>query len=443
MSLAHNLPPKVLERIAGYTLSLPSSEDCIGKHPWAFSQVCHSWRAVALGMHWVWAYISLPRLDWQWADAGCASATAAVRAYLQRSGEHPLTVKTVNTRAKDTAQDVWDALAPHVHRIRELALMSSGEDLPEAFRCPLPALRELLVECAYALSIDAPNLCVLEINAMYMSNVDLPWENLRALQFCDMVILVPDFHVLRNCARLEVLSLSVEHFSMADAQPGDPVHLRYLHTLIIGEAAIEVCPYLRTPALQDFTLSIQSNDVYTGWHERMGLLESVTHMTLRDMRCIYGYDINLLRALVKIPKQLRKLTIVDASGLYPEPPCATNQGLLDALIFDETAPSLTSLTEMDFVNGIEGIEWTDDDVSLVRRVVESRASSGSDVCAPLERFSIWTPFADFPASALFEGWAKVKGNDGNCILNVDIGRQGTQVQVEPGSDFRFAVQFIA
>ncbi|KAL1672928.1 hypothetical protein EV122DRAFT_223733 [Schizophyllum commune] len=443
MLVAHNLSPKILERIAGYTLPPLWYEDLIGKHPWVFSQVCRQWRAVALDMYWVWAYISLPRLDWQWAEAGCASATAAVQAYLQRSGDHPLTVKTVNTRTKDTARDVWEALAPHVHRIRDLATMSNCEDLPEAFRRPLPALRKLLVECAYVLSIDAPNLRILEISDTYLSSVHLPWENLRAFEMCDMVLHASDFHVLRSCARLEVLSLSLEVFNAGEEDIRETTYFPNLHTLIVGGVAIEVCPHLRTPALQNFTLSIQSDNEYTGWHEPLGMLETVTHITLRDMHCIYGYDIDFLRALVAIPKQLRKLTLVDATGLYPEPPCATNQGLLDALVFDEAAPSLTSLTEIDFVNGIEGIEWTDEDVSLVRRVIESRASLSGGACAPLERFSIWTPFADFPAAELQAAGAKLEGGGRKRILDVDIGRQGTQVRVEAGSDFRFSVQRIA
>ena len=95
------------------------------------------------------------------------------------------------------------------------------------------------------------------------------------------------------------------------------------------------------------------------------------------------------------------------------------------------------------MNGIEGIEWTDEDVSLIQRVGESRASASSNVCAPLERFSIWTPFADFPASALRESWAEFEGSGGKCVLNVDVGRKGMQVQVEPGADFQSAVQSIA
>ncbi|KAI5889098.1 uncharacterized protein SCHCODRAFT_02359444 [Schizophyllum commune H4-8] len=422
LSTIHMLPQEVLEQIAGYTLPSGWYTDDIGKRTWAFTQVCREWRKLALAMHWPWAHIRLgyqPYDGW-WSETKNEAITDVVETYLQRSGQHPLTLVISGTLTSHSVPALWDALMRHAQRIVSIVGVDSNHrGYSYGYRVPLtvhfPTLRKLIHNGLSSVEIVAPNLRALD---SYLCGIHPSWDNLRVLKTCGPLE-GKRLAALRHCIRLEVLSLSHE-FTYVPLLSEDcrPISFPMLQTLEVAWGAVEICPLLDVPELRHFILISIDCGAHYDWYKKLDLLWPVTHITLRNMHIQDAYPVSLLRPIIAIPWRLQKLSIVEET-----PPTAFDDGhyyglhddLLQTLCFDKAAPSFAYLSELEIITGSEG-GFETGDLDIMRRILESRIAPPPG-CTPLQRLSLKCLSSSYLYSDL-EDWLRAQGRDDKRILNI-------------------------
>ncbi|KAI5896665.1 uncharacterized protein SCHCODRAFT_02615494 [Schizophyllum commune H4-8] len=433
LSPIRRLPPELLAEIAPYTLPSRWFTDHIGKHPWYFSQVCRSWRSVAIATGWAWAQIRFP----QWLRVRIVNRadllSHIVGLYLQRAAATGSPIKIRGLRKAHVEDERTRAcLMAYADCIHTLEVKTKYDLLP--FTCHLTALQRLIVHNELFDNVDAPNVRIVDLYEASPSTIELPWANLRAFKMHGCIS-GPDLTVLRSCTALEVLSLTDDTLGLEFHS--DPLVFPALHTLEIGSAAIEVCPHLVAPALHHFILNMGSDDNYT-WHVELqrsplqmlaNLLPPVTSLTLRNMDT-YDFENIPVRELLALPRKLQKVSaVIETDYALQSGTLTMYRDLVTVLGWDEAHPTLPHLTEIDLVSGTRDIPWSDDDVALVRRLLVSRAAgAATGGCARLERLNIRTPFAPFPVGPLAESWADARGTDGQRVMAIDRHCQGEPVE---------------
>ncbi|KAL1675914.1 hypothetical protein EV122DRAFT_280575 [Schizophyllum commune] len=405
LSPLRKVPPELLAEIAAYTLPAQWFVDQIGKHVWRFTQVCRTWRQVAIGMHWPWAHFIVSKSAF---DRPSPAMISAVTTYLQRSGSLPLTVLGIHTNWDEGTQD---ALWTHIGRIQTYeAMCAYDEDDGGLDGGCFPALHELLIRNGSCCSIEAPNLRVAELFESHAESMYLPWENLRALRFSGDLTMYPSpLGVLRKCPNLEVFSL----IDVMDyrSHPSSPslIPLHCLRTLEVGLKFIDALPFLFAPNLRHFILdmafepdeSLESVSLVA-----CSVLEPVTCITLRNLE---SYAASLLTSVISVPKKLQKLCMVE-----------------DTVDWD----TLLRPARRFLVNGEKSAKWTPTDVVLVRRLLETRAALPPDMAAPLERLNIWAPYAtESPPELLAAEITNLRTRSGAPILHLNV--DSPRVPVEP------------
>ncbi|TRM70290.1 hypothetical protein BD626DRAFT_26854 [Schizophyllum amplum] len=384
------VPLEILGEIAPYTLpdSWFQRDRPPGSNVWPFAQVCCSWREVALGVRWLWAQIRLP-CNGRGQTIGDDALLEAVSTYLQRSGQYPLSVTSFKT-THDNSQGnndprVWTELWAHAGRLRtlEVAIPERGFSFPPQ----LPMLHRLFLtdlssDRSSTVSIDtAPHLQELELVTMRLSNTSVPWSNLQTLIVTGEVQ-GPDIDVLRSCSGLVRLHLLRYERQPNAPQNIRPVHFALLRKLRIGPAAVRACPLIIAPSLDhvEFLMVHQSNLRNDRIDEEdipflVDLLKPVQGLTLGPLR---NYDVEILRAIISLPQQLKTLHLTILST-------PIHRDLVRELIFHEANPAFTHLVSVGFTSDLD-LTWKNDDILLVRRLVESR-SAHSRGCTPLERLT--------------------------------------------------------
>ncbi|TRM70309.1 hypothetical protein BD626DRAFT_448797 [Schizophyllum amplum] len=429
------IPVEILAHIATYTLPNRWFKNMIGVHAWTFTQVCHSWREVTIAMRWPWARVMIP----------CRTATCSMSGevidepgdrqfeaglmdmfstYMQRSGHHPLTIQTLSDSKswesdwENSSQPIWTEVWKHADRLRALEVRCSDEGFPFPSNS-LSVLQRLTIHgyMGGTLRVNAPNLCVLDLNDTKMTDVtNVRWTNLRALEVHGFdEFWGDDYEALRYCMRLEVLSLTDDVANIHD--DWEPIHLPALRTLDIGRAMITICPHIDAPSLKNFVLNIPYSGDFRMHDDDIPLLASlllpVTSLTLRNM-CDYHTD--LLQCIISIPRCLERLHMRQETFLPPPAVSlqAVHRGLCVELVKSNAlAPHLV---DIGFINGAKNIRWESEDIALVRGLLESRGIAATDGGAVLARLAIWTPFADFPAPC--EGWISAYGREGRQRLEI-------------------------
>ncbi|KAI5889067.1 uncharacterized protein SCHCODRAFT_02633448 [Schizophyllum commune H4-8] len=425
LSPLRRLPSEILAEIARFTLPRHWFEGRIGRYPWAFTQVCRSWRAAALDMRWVWSRIRLPLGYYSWPKGDGKALTEIVKTYLERSGQYPVALLDVN------APNMYDglrlALQEHAWHIGTLEATFHDGKLP--FDAPLPALKELIIRDGDICGLVAPNLVVVEI-CLVCNTIELPWANLRALMMSFMMDF-SEISFLRPCLRLEVLSLLADEGVARDVLPlSQPLLFPLLHTLELGGASILFGPHIYAPALSHAVLNMMRRDWRgEGWYNKLcqsyeillsGLLASVACITLRNRNGVTD-DTDLLRRILCMPKTLRKVAFVEETlGIDRQRIPATKQACLEMLSYKADKPSFAELGEVEIVTA-RRVHWTDKDVACVRHLLESRSASAKAGCLPLKRFFVCMPnVLRWPAefSDKSEGWAGVTNSEGRRILDI-------------------------
>ncbi|KAL1745370.1 hypothetical protein HDZ31DRAFT_63209 [Schizophyllum fasciatum] len=421
------LPPEIVAEIAAYTLPDNWFEDVIGVHIWSFSQVCHTWREIAISMRWPWTRLCLPcrtsMAEYTWQP----TFLWILSLYLSRSGDYPLSVRTIWNQGAyggywtTSEQPMWKRIWSHADRLHGLEVFCSEFDnFP--FPSTLPALAKLTINnhLTGILRVDAPQLRVLELvetNAMF---VDVTWANLRALKIrCEMF--GDDFRRIGQCQRLEVLSLTQDVEDLPIELESSPISLPSLHTLEICRAAISICPYIVAPSLRHFILDnvryrshweneISPQDI----HALFSLLRPITSITLRNSA---HYDTDLVIAVMSIPERLRKLVLVeDTEPKSLAPRTIPRELALKLISMDGDALAFPHLAELHVINGTKGISWAGYDVALVHNLLHARVAFVDDHCVPLTRLKVHTPFAIFPIS---KECVQAGLRDGRQTLDID------------------------
>ncbi|KAL1698482.1 hypothetical protein EV121DRAFT_297132 [Schizophyllum commune] len=441
LSPIRRIPPEILAEIATYTLPSGWFEGYAGGHVWTFTHVCRAWRATALHMRWPWARFYLPRSLRDLGD----KAMEIISTYFERSDPYPLNIRlTLNS----FYVELGDVLRAHAARIHELEVRTSWSlILPFQF----PNLRRLrALDCKMPDSIDAPNLCILELYDTHSPPITLPWENLRALSIHGQAIYPEEVAGLRRCARLEVLSLAAFNRDgevLKQDDPKETLVFPALITLEICDAAIMLCAYLSAPALRHLILEVSTGTFTVDGGlaefetEAFGYLYSlvppITTLTLRDMDD-YEYQEPYLRELFAKAPRLRKACVVVMDDAPHGEKISMYTDFFSLLCCGDEHPKLPQLTEVELLERVKSVDWNIERVDLVRRVLQSRGSPSVLGPARLRKLLIHTPFV-FPNSAMAEGWANLRGPDGERILDVHMQCEEEGGLVESGIDVAAAL----
>ncbi|TRM70321.1 hypothetical protein BD626DRAFT_477013 [Schizophyllum amplum] len=430
------IPVEILTHIAAYTLPDRWFEDLIGIHPWTFTQVCQGWHEVAIAMRWPWARVTIPSrttttytpgeaVDEEGDKEVEADLMKIFSVYMQRSAQHPLTIRTFRNRTawrsdwENSKEPIWTEVWKHTDRLRALEVHCSDEGFH--FPSPLPTLQRLTINDNMwgELLVNAPNLRVLQLVESNISDVDLvSWATLRALDMRGR-FRAEGYETFRLCERLEALRLT-DDVTDLPINP-KPIYLPTLRTLEIGCAMLDICPHINAPSLAKFTL----NMAYMGYDSDFKmrddkvpllamLLLPVTSLTLCNM---YSCNADLLRRIMSIPRRLHQFCLrqeTSPSSLRVLSPHPIHRAFAAELI--EAGPPTIHLLDLEFINGTWGILWQSEDISLVKGLLEARADAADGGGAMLERLKIWTPFADFPE--IREDWTSTYGREGRQRLEI-------------------------
>ncbi|KAI4525287.1 hypothetical protein K525DRAFT_191970 [Schizophyllum commune Loenen D] len=425
LSPARKLPPELLREIAAYTLPSRWWADRVAKHPWNFTQVCRSWRSAAISTTWAWAQIRFP--DWPYAQIANRGdmIRSVVRKYLLRAAQTDSPLRILGLRDAHVGDErIRILLSAHSECIHTLEMTAKDHKLP--FTYHFPTLQRLIVHGELLDNVDAPDIRIVELYDANPHNIELPWANLRAFKM-RRFISAKDLEVLSACTQLEVLSLFDEIMGLQ--YDSDPLVFPALHTLEIGGAAAEVCPHIVAPNLQHFILNMASDDNYT-WHVELqrpplqlleGVLPSVTSLTLRNMDT-YDFENIPVRELLAMPRRLRKVSAVVETD-YPlhSSTQMMYRDLVEVLCWDDANPTLPHLAEVDLVSGMRDIPWSSEDVAMVMRLLESRASgAAAGRCARLERLNIRTPFAPCPIVPPADPGGIRRNLNGQPVVSIDM-----------------------
>ena len=112
--------------------------------------------------------------------------------------------------------------------------------------------------------------------------------------------------------------------------------------------------------------------------------------------------------------------------------------LFHTLCCSDGQPELPQLMEVEFLEKVESVEWNDERVDLIRRLLQSRGAPSIPGPTRLKRLQIRSPFV-FPDSAMAEDWANFRGLDGERILDVDMQCIEEEGLVESGIDVAAAL----
>ena len=226
------------------------------------THVCRFWRQAAINAPDLWTEIKMKNLE-------------VVEAFLERSGAVPLDVylRSVNRR-------MIQAVAPHVHRFRRLSLSVSPRPYNPftSFTKPAPFLERLEVRWCpgvqQPLLFDdqAPRLRELVIVArgLWLQN---RLNNLTSLHLTlshtikSHTELLPFFHMVQRCPKLEELFILWDQSEMVPAEPSQPpvVPLHHLRKLLLRSFRIENIKYLlRIFDLRTNGIAIHLCDVHPG-----------------------------------------------------------------------------------------------------------------------------------------------------------------------------------
>ncbi|KAI4293699.1 hypothetical protein K525DRAFT_274968 [Schizophyllum commune Loenen D] len=418
ISPVRRIPTEILAEIASYTLPPRWFESPPGSLLWPFMHVCRAWREAAIGMRWPWAHIN--RHDYRPSDEFTAWIDASV-VYLQRCGSYPLVLKI---RAGIQHEVIQNALWPLAERICELELQCPDGKSPLPRR--LMALRRLWLTGPFGGTVYAPKLCILELFGCSMSRLNVPWANLRVLRAA-FDVRKEHLDVLHECVRLEELSFST--WDWGEIFGSQPISLPALHTLEIGHGALEFCSQLDAPALRHFCLNFACNglckrpyEVCDWFQDRdlmpvVNLVRPLTSLTVRnaDTPTHNWSATRALYALLNGPSKLLEIIFILDRYIPPGRESSFLQPLADVIIWDPSL--LLYLEELHILNRCRAT-WRSCEVSDVRHLLEVGGASAilHGRYAGLKRLHIYTPHAEFPASALEESWADMRGLDGERIL---------------------------
>ena len=234
------------------------------------THVCRSWRQVAIAAPELWTDITMANPE-------------AVKAFLQRSGAVPLKVGLRLGSGARIDQDLLGAVVPHVHRFRQLSLLTHwgrGAVGSMPFTEPAPLLERLVVyyplgdRPALLFNDQAPRLRELNMysNGFWLKNQ--LW-NLTSLHVTLSHVrrIRSDFHpffdMLCRCPALEEMSVSWGGWGVQLESPQFPtVPLHHLRKLLLHNFRVgNIGSFLHNFDLKADGVAIHLSGVYPGPQE--------------------------------------------------------------------------------------------------------------------------------------------------------------------------------
>ncbi|KAL1701209.1 hypothetical protein EV121DRAFT_212633 [Schizophyllum commune] len=276
-SLVNRLPRELLDIICEYTVPWfwYTLESGIGNL--VFAQVCHYWRDIAFNLHRLWTRISLDdfscpcrNLTHYWEDV--------VQAYLERSGNLPLTLRFPEIPC-------WEYIQEEAYRVQDLEIglptfrWNGARFLPD-----LPILTTLRLGAfnpidgnniiRLPLRQKAPALRSLTLDSVHPCSLDADWGALRELELkdCFRTPLEDILEVMPLCTQLEGLRIIITpepdedymHYLYPDEgeeyENWDLAEIPRLLRIELAGLAIPLSNYIITPALQELSLDMMEQD---------------------------------------------------------------------------------------------------------------------------------------------------------------------------------------
>ncbi|KAL1727377.1 hypothetical protein EV714DRAFT_217428 [Schizophyllum commune] len=418
------LPREILDIVCWHSLPNLWDEEGIGYCQLAFSQVCHTWREVALACHPIWARLSLgdyssKRESWTrpvWEDM--------LGTYIHRSGSYPLSIDVHPHSGwpSSTSEDVlWEYVAKEVHRVSSICLRLSHT---RPIRLPqvLPALKRL--ELGTGSYVDMPatapyislqlqsvshTLRTLKLFQIHTRWLNIDWSTLRELSFTSPWPPSNEetLTALRQCTCLEALEITMFGLEegIMDTQPD--IVLPRLRRLKIYDETMRLVPLLQLPALQVLHADMQrryQNIIPHSLVRHGRSLAALRTLTVQDLFC------SSFPSLLDFPgvRRLRLLQIGNEGPMHRPLVRAIEIATGGSIV---PLPGLTHL-EVDGRNW-DGSRWCREDEEAIEKAVESRIGfpEAGDL-ENIQRLTIKVPDAMF--SEVFLAW--LEGLEGRSVV---------------------------
>ncbi|KAJ7623971.1 hypothetical protein DFH06DRAFT_758716 [Mycena polygramma] len=249
------LPNEITSEIFVHVLPpYPDFPELIGPFsPTSLTQICRSWREIALGTPKLWSAISLPADDPEW-------ELRILELWLQRSLHRPLYIELgpVTTWA---VNKFVEAMTPHRARWEYLDIDLEGDNL-QFLNAPMPLLRhlELTVTTEDEGTLDpvaaygVPLLHTVVLDDLAAERIILPWTQLTSLTLYRVFPseCLPIVAQTRNLVHLElrVFRDSLSH----NAEPNRDIQLPCLESLTLvhcgSRPVTDLLPLFIVPALR-------------------------------------------------------------------------------------------------------------------------------------------------------------------------------------------------
>ncbi|KAJ7264921.1 hypothetical protein B0H12DRAFT_215247 [Mycena haematopus] len=318
-SKASLLPSEVLGEI--FLACIPAignSDDLPAYFPYIISHVCRHWRFSALAFPKLWSFLDVGQTEEN--QEGDSAELSLMKAYLERSGNHPLTFRLAYEREPMHYQTFPECLEEHTARWQNVLLQGPNYHVLKHFAqgepSDYPLLRSLaLTYCEFdsedavhdhALFSPIPSLLAqLERYHEY----EVSWTDFRH----QWVILVQ----LTN-----VVDLRVDFTSDYEIEDEDEDEGEYTDEPVV--------PFFKMPRLRFASLANHTN--------ALGM-EMKDILNYFDFPCIQGLNLKLVAwdALSPVPDQLKRLKILRLCGSFK---AISNADLLSLLTEIETLTDL-------------------------------------------------------------------------------------------------------
>ncbi|KAF8215213.1 hypothetical protein K438DRAFT_1955195 [Mycena galopus ATCC 62051] len=241
-----SLPPEIAAHI--FSLCLPAPPLNTELHSWPsprreapllLAQICCQWREICLGAHELWASFAF--------EKGSADL---LDLWLSRAGNHLLTV-FLRAVEETKALMFMQVAMRYSSQWRDVHLILPLDAMPHLEKSGFPRLEQLKLRTAWAeewngtqpiIIRDAPLLHY--ANIPFLSQFDLPWEQLTTLQFGRAFDVAQVVDVLRCCTNL----VNLRCFDLGENSTVSAVELRCLRSLKIGDTRSLRC--LTVPRLE-------------------------------------------------------------------------------------------------------------------------------------------------------------------------------------------------
>ena len=250
------IPPDVFSLIPGYL------EGIGDKNLIRMTHVCRGWRELLIACPSLWAHIYCENAD-------------RTRVYIERSKLSPLKLSIHDLWGATYLKDALLLVVPHVSRLKSLIICGRRETLQTLtphFSCPLPLLRELIINLACTpvpvldtvlFNGDLSSLCSLSLSGV---TTHLPWKNLSRLTTFnlsrvseDKISITQLLDFFEDAHHLRDITLNESVPTSSNAPPGRMVSLPCLKKLVIHADLFHsiILNHLSIPAGASMTLDFE------------------------------------------------------------------------------------------------------------------------------------------------------------------------------------------